>query len=310
MPLGQSFTLYPPRGDTFEWKNNLTAGTSVVFSMMDSQGRNGGTSPLGIVKLSDNKSCISSSGLISSSSTTVPLPSSSSDVGQPSPSKSKKGAIAGGVIGGVGVIAIIAWFILFLRRRQRTRISISNKTHLLSDSPRLPPADTGPFPSGQYAVTPFEAAAPLLSSLSQKGQILQSMGTEGQSTSSLPLTSDFRTGSSSGHAPLLHHDLRPSSAHSLSGASISPNGGGMLMYASLQSQEVPLSRDASLLPLDRASARPLHRVIVHTDIAESDELLELPPSYSEGRVPIPGLLSTNIPAARSSSVPLQGKIRP
>jgi len=78
----------------------------------------------------------------------------------------------------------------------------------------------------------------------------------------------------------------------------------MLMYASLQSQEVPLSRNASLLPLDRASARPLHRVIVHTDIAESDELLELPPSYSEGRVPIPGLLSTNIPAARSSSVPL------
>jgi hypothetical protein len=84
----------------------------------------------------------------------------------------------------------------------------------------------------------------------------------------------------------------------------------MSMYASLQSQQVPLSRDALLLPSDRTSARSLHRVIVHTDIAESDELLELPPSYSEGRVPIPGLLSSSIPAAGSSSVQSRAKIRP
>jgi hypothetical protein len=84
----------------------------------------------------------------------------------------------------------------------------------------------------------------------------------------------------------------------------------MLMYASLQSQEVALSRDAPLLTLDRASTRPLQRVIVHTDIAESDEPLELPPPYSERRLPIPGLLSSDFLAAGSSFVPSQGNIRP
>ncbi|KIM48271.1 hypothetical protein M413DRAFT_226826 [Hebeloma cylindrosporum] len=283
--------------------------------MMDSQGRNGGTAPLGIVKLSDNKSCVSSSGLISSSSTTVPIPSSSSDIAQPMPSKSKNGPIAGGVVGGVGGIAIIVCLVLFLRRRQRTRISISRKTDLLADGPRSPPADAGPLLSGEYAITPFEVVSPLpssLSSLSRKGQILQSMETQGQSTSSLPLMSDFstfRTGSSSGQAPLVQHDLRPSRAHSSSAAGISPNEGGMSMYASLQSQDI-LSRDAPPLPLDTATTRPLQRVIMHRDIAESEEPLELPPSYSEGRAPIPGLLSSNIPAAGSSSVSLARKIRP
>lgn len=46
----------------------------------------------------------------------------------------------------------------------------------------------------------------------------------------------------------------------------------MLMYATLQR---PLSRDVPLLALDRASTHPLQRVIVHTDIAQSNEPLAL-----------------------------------
>ena len=46
IPGGNTFQLKPPTGPTsFDWKANLDAGTSVVFSMTDSQGRNGRCRP-------------------------------------------------------------------------------------------------------------------------------------------------------------------------------------------------------------------------------------------------------------------------
>jgi len=42
IPGGTSFQFNPPTGpSTYNWQAGVKAGTSVVFAMMDSQGRNG-----------------------------------------------------------------------------------------------------------------------------------------------------------------------------------------------------------------------------------------------------------------------------
>lgn len=41
IPGGQPFTIVPPGGTSYQWTPQIEAGTSVIFSMYDAQGRSG-----------------------------------------------------------------------------------------------------------------------------------------------------------------------------------------------------------------------------------------------------------------------------
>lgn len=60
IPSSQTFVLYPSEGSQYVWTANLTAGTSVSFSVVDALGRVGGTSDMRVVQSTDSESCLAS----------------------------------------------------------------------------------------------------------------------------------------------------------------------------------------------------------------------------------------------------------
>ncbi|KAJ3572520.1 hypothetical protein NP233_g3021 [Leucocoprinus birnbaumii] len=181
IPNSESFVLHPPNNnDPFNWNANLTAGTQVLFSMTDAQGRPGGTSSLTTVQQSDDTSCVH------------PLPSSAALTRTPSPTGSAPASNTGGsggndnnnnndgsnnhlgliigvsVAGAVVLIGIIAliWFFskrngggFATKRVDLTEPGPDSSTQLLApghpQQAHYPPPMT--FPPYRDAVTPFTA---------------------------------------------------------------------------------------------------------------------------------------------------------
>ncbi|KAJ3506021.1 hypothetical protein NLJ89_g7106 [Agrocybe chaxingu] len=299
IPNGQSFQIAPTVGDSYTWKNNLTAGTSVSFSMTDSQGRTGGTSDIRVVKLSGDQSCLSTSTLAGASSTTTSSGSQNTDTGGAgSPNEGKKSnvaAIAGGAAGGV-VALLLAGLLAFFFMRRRKKPQPSEKADLTAVPFLSAPPDDGS--QGHRPV--FRAQSPhsthnTQGSISQKGLLSHSSHPSfSGSPNTSPMMSEFGA-----------DQTRLQPGPSLSG----------------YPPHRPLSAESSSGGHSQYPPQPPQRVILHTDIAESmplDVPLELPPQYSAGRAPIPGLPSSTTPvllppAADSSSSShgggLPGKIR-
>ncbi|KIM48268.1 hypothetical protein M413DRAFT_16245 [Hebeloma cylindrosporum] len=129
IPGGNSFSLSPPTGPTsFSWDASVARGTSMIFFMTDSQGRQGGSSDVRIVGFSDDSSCLT--GLSPSStqsppgaSQTAPSTTASSTPPPTSTSPSSNGisiaAIAGTVIGALLFLAVVITLGLFFLRKKR-----------------------------------------------------------------------------------------------------------------------------------------------------------------------------------------------
>ncbi|KAF8168178.1 hypothetical protein B0H34DRAFT_49908 [Crassisporium funariophilum] len=318
VPLGQSFTIRPPIGSSFTWKNNLTAGTPVTFAMSDSVGKIGGTSSVRVVKLSTDKSCLTNTSG-NPSSTTISGPSNTSNPsnGSDTSSRSNTGVIAGAAVGGVVLVALLAFLAFFCMRKRRKdrypdRPFSSNGDKEGTYDPAGSAAPEGVLPD-PYRVVPFQ---PSLSNPppSQKALLMQSYNQSAhQSPGSSPMMSEFlhqqQSNASLGlsYTTNTQQGTRPSSGHSLQSSSVPPSQVGTSLYASGRSADVTgASESAFMSPSSGNASYQSQRVIVHTDIAEGiDEPIELPPSYSEGRAPIPGMLSSNIPAASSSEAPQQ-----
>ncbi|KAF7347889.1 Methionine vitamin-b12 [Mycena venus] len=127
IPGGDSFVLnVPPTATQFDWTANVYNDTTIIFMMIDAQGRPGGSVRY-TVALSGDSSCINdqspsstippSSGPTSSSSS--PSPSSSS---APSTPSSNVGAIAGSVLGALIFLAVLITLgLFFLRQRQEKK---------------------------------------------------------------------------------------------------------------------------------------------------------------------------------------------
>jgi len=134
---GQSFQLFPPKGDstyTFQ-NNNLTAGTSVLFSMMDSQGRDGGVSDIKTVRLSSTGTICAANANISK--------------------KSNIGAIAGGVVGALLCSCLIALgILLWVRRRNGIDDNIIKISKLKKVPDLLEETTEQHLPPG-HAITPY-----------------------------------------------------------------------------------------------------------------------------------------------------------
>ncbi|KAL4242228.1 hypothetical protein ABKN59_001932 [Abortiporus biennis] len=147
IPGGQSFILQPPTGPTsYDWTANVAAQTSLLFIMTDARGRQGGSSDVKLVGISDDATCLDAqspkSVAVFPSATSAPKTSatkatatksnSASSTGTPSETtapdttpthKTSVGAIVGGVLAGLfGLLAVGVLFLFFWRRRgQRSR---------------------------------------------------------------------------------------------------------------------------------------------------------------------------------------------
>ncbi|KAF9455101.1 hypothetical protein P691DRAFT_800107 [Macrolepiota fuliginosa MF-IS2] len=150
VPHGESFVLHPPAGNTFNWQANLTTGTSVIFTMSDSQSRIGGTSPLLVVGSSSDSSCITALPSSAAPTRTPTLTASSSPIatntgGSNEKTNSSTGIIIGAAVGGAVVLLVLIALIYFCAKRNtngRTgkRIDLTepgpgSSAHLLGSQP-------------------------------------------------------------------------------------------------------------------------------------------------------------------------------
>ncbi|KAG5638642.1 hypothetical protein H0H81_011194 [Sphagnurus paluster] len=171
IPGGTTFILTPPAGPTtFTWTANVGAGTSILFTMFDSRGRNGGTSDVKTVGITNDASCLDNT---SPSSTPAPVPSPTPtsshisattksrtpvetsplpSVSPESGSKTSVAAIAGTVIGALVFLAVAVTLGLFYLRKRKDSNQRRPRTEL---DPYNAPDTPGnyPYSSGAVAAT-------------------------------------------------------------------------------------------------------------------------------------------------------------
>jgi len=109
IPGGQTTIMNPPNGTSYQWITDVSAGTTMMFLMIDSKGRQGGSSDVLSVASSDNFSCLNdqsptSTASPSASGTGIPVAT------QTTSSKVTVGAIAGTALG--ALIALVCILLL------------------------------------------------------------------------------------------------------------------------------------------------------------------------------------------------------
>ncbi|CUA72408.1 hypothetical protein RSOLAG22IIIB_01076 [Rhizoctonia solani] len=125
IPLGKTFVLNAPLGDSFSWTANIASGTNIVFIVTDAQGRQGGSSDLYTVAASDDTSCITndSPGSTAQSATSTSTPTATSVPSTvPANQNSNAAVIGSSIAGGVVFLAALTsliWFFFLRKRKQR-----------------------------------------------------------------------------------------------------------------------------------------------------------------------------------------------
>ncbi|KAF5355988.1 hypothetical protein D9756_004125 [Leucocoprinus leucothites] len=374
VPHSESFIIHPPNNnDPFNWQANLTAGTRVLFTMSDAQGRPGGTSSLTTVQSSDDSSCAH------------PPPSSASPTRTPSPTgtapatntggsgnntgnnnhkgSNHTGLIIGVAVGGaVALIIVIALIYCFSKRKGGSFVVPQKRIDLTEPGPDsssylLPPGGPEPvhhpppatFPPYRDTITPFTAgpsgvppttmynngfsvpsAQPLDSNLTMGTPMVAGIygaaaGAGAAHSSQPPMTAKQREAlqaqqrqqqyyqqqqhhhhqeyldpyETGGNPPAASHSAYNPTASSRQtaqsdmlsqfGAASSSNFSSTVGPSTFSSGQSSSSKQR----VSSTSPPPQPRVIVHRDI--EDELIELPPMYSEAREPIHGMSPANAP---------------
>jgi hypothetical protein len=144
IPRGQSTVLHPPvESTTFDWLANVEAGTSMIFVMVDSQGRQGGSSDVETVGFTNDRTCLNGSSPSSTpalipTSTPKLVPTSSLKPTVASTTRSKHsnsagsstGVIAGAVTGAlVALAAFVTLGLFFIKRRHNNRPYGEQRSH-------------------------------------------------------------------------------------------------------------------------------------------------------------------------------------
>jgi len=289
IPGGTAFELNPPVGSTsFSWNVNAIHGTSMVFSMADAQGRQGGSSDIRVVGLSGDSTCLNNSSPSSTSAPPLPTTSTSPKPNTTSASPTappshgiSMAAIGGTVIASLLFLAAIITLALFFSQKKKNGSQTSGKVRKLpseinlsfdsrqtpvvtpSDVPRnydpgLAPRPYYPNANTSFDANPFqEPPSQLISSQHQH-----------------PGTFQFP----SQHYPP-HSPIAESSLPYLSGTEFEATP------PQSASSTSPSQRKAAM-----AGVQPYKpwRYVVHTDADDvpqpnNDGAIELPPRYSERR---------------------------
>ncbi|KAG9104181.1 hypothetical protein FRC06_004818 [Ceratobasidium sp. 370] len=135
IPLGKTFILSPPEGNSYTWNANVASGTNIVFIMVDSTGRQGGSTDFYTVSASDDLSCINSNSPGSTAQSTAAATATSPPTS--SPGTTNNAAVIGASIAGGAVflitLASLIWFILQRKQRRRRygedKSSVEGMTH-------------------------------------------------------------------------------------------------------------------------------------------------------------------------------------
>ncbi|KAF8641021.1 hypothetical protein AX17_000666 [Amanita inopinata Kibby_2008] len=170
IPYGQSFVVRPPLGQgSFDWVANVASGTSVLFFMVDALGRQGGSSDILKVGITDDSSCLNSNSPSSTAGSPGATPSghsphsSSRTSGTSVPSNSTNsgggisiGAVAGTVIGAILFLAMVITMSLFFIKK-RDRNNLRSYTHPTTPSQRgfQPQIDYGSTPGMAPSSHPY-----------------------------------------------------------------------------------------------------------------------------------------------------------
>lgn len=285
----------------------------------DSVGRQGGISSLRVVQASDDTSCLSASAVTSSStpggtSTSKGGPTSGSSDKATSHSSSHVAVIAGAAAGGLVVLVLIILLVFFCRRKNSRE----------PDHNRSQQMDLTYEPTG---APPPEGASYLLPGHYTSTPIASEHNYSAYTTQNAPLVTPYMNQIHHTHQPYEHYAGASSAMpghnpeqsyqpqHSTFTASSSaPPRQSMSQY---QNEERPTSMEQSVMsgygsrPMstsDGQSTMPVHgntqppQVIMHTDIEDTMQSpVELPPQYSENRVPIPGFAVSEAGGSSSTS---------
>ncbi|KAI0033428.1 hypothetical protein K488DRAFT_69900 [Vararia minispora EC-137] len=244
---------------------NVAAGTEVLVTVTDSLGRTGGNSDISPIIQTGDTTCLTGtfpSSTFAPSSTSVP---GSTATSSSAPSSSNATTISGGTIGAiiaavlVGFGAIIALTLFWRKHRQ--------ETSRYGRRPRQR-VDLG------YVPEPYTLAAP------------NAFGTELYDHSPSSSTALVNTiGGQIGHQDVQNRDAqsqRPLSEYEAHGRHRS-------ISTTMTDPFAATSRSSKIAALREQAQR---RYVLHTDAAdesEGDDVIELPPQYSENRRPIPGM---------------------
>ncbi|KAI0932081.1 hypothetical protein AcV7_000717 [Taiwanofungus camphoratus] len=272
--------------------------------MTDSKGRQGGSTQINLVGLSDDATCLTgsvpssvanppsatASGTSSSSSSSSSISNPTNPVGgDSSRSAVSGGTIAGAVIGGlIGLVILTSLIVFFLKKRAHSGRFYDEGSYAYRPTRRKQPVDLAhetsdsmpaplvhPYPfynrsdsalNEEYTAPPASVAS-LMNGGSPYGSTMFPL-TDGVSTISRPDSGVGGTPESVGFA----HVRQNSAASSWQDQSTSSGARRKAGVAGMPSYQAPA------------------RFILHTDAedAEPEEVVELPPQYSERRAP-PGI---------------------
>lgn len=295
-----------------------------MWIMSDSQGRKGGSSDVKLVGITDDATCLNAdtpTSLSVTPSATASLSASSSaptttsggadpSSGGSTKSSSNTGPIVGGVLAGLFAIATITALVLFFLRRRRNRSAAFYDGEGYPYRPRrggrLESVDLDApvaMEDGQAAsaIHPYPYSAPSVAqSLPGSGASTHNMAAsahqllpvgassqyDGQTQYTTNLTNPF----SAPPSESAYSRHRPSNSD-VGGMSVA-EGTSTFQGAETASMTSSARRKAAMA--GATSYKPT-RFIVHQDLEEAvpqdegDEVVELPPQYSERRAPIPAL---------------------
>ncbi|KAG1862212.1 hypothetical protein F4604DRAFT_1957434 [Suillus subluteus] len=282
IPGGESLILYPPTGPSYTWVADVSAGTTLVFVMTDSQGGQGGSSDLETVALSNNATCLSSN----SPSSTASVPSSTASTStstsagvsptssQSNSSSSDTATIASAVIGCVVALAALVSLGMFLLRKRRASRSpfvlSSSKRH----SRRLPSTDLD-HEGSQYGhvppIYPFPYQADSVSHLAPPIH---------------PVTQSHLTNPSTGNSLSDPHTPFSQTMHSRQISRSDTLAG----YGDVGGSSKSSAGRRKAAMAGQTAYKPSTRFILHTDVEDvvpdDNGIVELPPQYSEYRRPL------------------------
>ncbi|KAG1749924.1 uncharacterized protein EDB91DRAFT_1110442 [Suillus paluster] len=270
IPGGESLVLHPPTGSSYNWVADVSAGTTLIFLMTDSLGKQGGSSDLVMVQLSNNASCLSANSPSSTasvpSSTIAPTSSSVSPTSttQSTSSSNNTATIAGAAVGCVVAIAALVTLGLFLLRKRRSSrspyVMSSSKRH----SRRLPSMDLD-HEVNHYdhvpQIYPFPYQADSVSRLAPPIQ----PGTQPHLTS--PSAVNLTVNDPPTPFNQTQHSRQVSNPDSFAG------------YGDAGSSSMSSAGRRKAAMAGQTAYKPT-RFILHTDV---EDVVELPPQYSEHR---------------------------
>lgn len=321
VPGGSSFVLNPPKGPTsYDWIADVASGTSLVFIMTDSQGNQGGTSQIYLVNMSDDATCLdknSPASVTNAPSATTPVASkptksatssTSSATGTSAPdtssdSKTSGGTIAAAIIGCIVALFIVGTLIWFYVRRRRGASVLKGRffgkfqkkeVDLMHDPGLPPPATVSPYPlyhpqagSQQDVVpTPNSTFNLLGAQPRSSGDPFADGAGSGYTPSAATFAHPPTTAPTSQFPPAFHRgSMHEGSVHG--SAMGRPDEGSTASWD--QTVTSGMRRKAAAAGVSPYA--PSARFILHTDIEDDlppppeDEVIELPPQYSERRAP-------------------------